>query len=125
MVSCDLNGDKIFDSLAIAFAGAGLNVFNGTNWTYLNPNIPEDMISFNGNGLIIDFGGLGLYRWTVGAANLQPLNKDGVMPNPVLLGPGRSTNSLTISLPGAGTWIYDGAWTQLNPNPVGVVNAID
>jgi len=97
-----------------AFPGFGLWKHDGTSWSRLTIDMPENMVA-SGSVLYSDFGAIGLWKWD--GSNWSQLTSD----NPQTLAVTGST--LYAGFGGYGLWKWDGtSWSRLtSDNPENIV----
>ena len=96
------------DELAVDFGGNGLWHYDGSSWTQLNGQDPEDMEEWAG-GLAADFGATGLWNYDGSSWSLLTTNNAEGMKV--------WTNGLAVDFGAIGLWNYDGSsWSLLTTN---------
>jgi hypothetical protein len=96
--------------LAASFPGYGLYIWDGTLWTLLSRDIPEN-IAASGSTLYGDFGAIGLWKWDGSSWSLL------TMDNPQNIAVSGST--VYGDFGALGLWVWNGiGWSQLtSDNP--------
>lgn len=94
--------------LYATFGTYGLHAWNGSSWTQVNPNTPENMV-VSGSLLYGDFGSNGLHRWD---GNAWTQINAGNPTSMVAFG-----SILYAAFAGYGLHAWNGSsWTQINQN---------